>query len=72
VSSTASHSPNVGEPRRTSTTTSTIRPRPQRTSFAAPAPIWKCMPRTMCCPEREWLSWTISSGIPRSANTLRR
>ena len=55
-----------------STITSTIAPRAQRTSLAAPAPIWKCMPRTIPLPEREWLSCTISSGIPSSANTLRR
>ena len=45
-SSTPSHSPYVGEPRRRSTATSRIRPRAQRTSLATPAPIWKCMPRT--------------------------
>ena len=36
VSSKPSHWPNVGEPRRRSTTTSKIAPRPQRTSLAAP------------------------------------
>ena len=64
--------PNVGEPRRISTITSTIAPRAQRTSFAAPWPIWKCIPRTMPLRDREWLSCTISSGIPSSANTSRR
>ena len=68
-SSTPSHLPYVGEPLRRSTFTSTIRPRAQRTSFATPAPMWKCMPRTTPLLEREWLSWTNSSaaGIPASA-----
>ncbi len=71
-SSKPSQCPNVGEPRRRSTTTSKIAPRAQRTSFAAPAPIWKCMPRRTPREEREWLSCTISSVTPSSENSLRR
>jgi hypothetical protein len=51
------HSPNVGEPRRMSTITSTIVPVAQRTSLAAPPGLtWKCIPRTIPRPERDWLS----------------
>ena len=66
VRSKPSHCPKVGDPRRTSTTTSWIAPRPQRTSLAAPRPTEKCIPRTTPRREREWLSWTISSWIPSS------
>src|SRR3954470_9014967 len=53
-----------------STSTSTIEPRAQRTSFAMPR--WKCMPRSTPSREREWLFCTHSSSTPSSSNTLRR
>ena len=40
-----------------STITSTIVPVAQRTSLAAPPGLtWKCIPRTIPRPERDWLS----------------
>src|SRR3954447_24563009 len=71
-SSCASHLPYVGESRRMSTMTSTIVPRPQRTSLDAPAPTWKCIPRRTPRAEREWLSWMKSSAMPASARTFCR
>src|SRR4051794_16620466 len=69
---TASHSPNVGEPRRRSTTTSHTLPRATRTSFPCPGCVWKWIPRSVPRRDREWLSWTKSSGIPCSAATSAR
>src|SRR3954447_20384937 len=63
-SSTPSHSPNVGEPRRRSTTTSSTEPRAQRTSLPWPGCVWKWIPRTVPRRERDWLSWTKSDGTP--------
>src|SRR3954454_14212065 len=71
-SSNASHSPYDAEPGRMSTSTSTIAPRAQRTSFAAGGSTWKCMPRITPRADREWLSCTNSSRTPRRANALWR
>ena len=60
----ASHSPNVGEPRRRSTTTSSTRPRATRTSLPWPGWVWKWIPRSVPRREREWLSCTNSVGTP--------
>src|SRR5579875_451534 len=53
-----------------STTTSMIEPRSQRTSLLCPG--WKCMPRTIPWPEREWLSWTKLTLPSSSASTSAR
>ena len=71
-SSTPSHSPNVGEPRRRSTTTSSTRPRATRTSLPCPGCVWKWMPRSVPWREREWLSCTNSVGMPCSRATSAR
>ena len=63
-SSNPSHSPNVGEPRRRSTTTSSTRPRATRTSLPWPGCVWKCSPRSVPRREREWLSCRNSVGTP--------
>src|SRR3954466_5258750 len=67
-----SHSPNVGESRRRSTTTSQTLPRATRTSLAWPGCVWKWIPRSVPRREREWLSWTKSSGIPCAEATSAR
>ena len=71
-SSSASHSPKVGEPRRRSTTTSSTRPRAQRTSLPWPGSVWKWMPRSVPRREREWLSCTKAVGDAVLAPTRRR
>ena len=71
-SSTPSHSPKVGEPRRRSTTTSNTRPRATRTSFPWPGWVWKWMPRSVPWREREWLSCTKSVGMPYAVATSAR
>ena len=71
-SSTASHSPNVGEPRRRSTTTSSTRPRATRTSLPWPGCVWKWMPRRVPRREREWLSCTKSPATPCASHASAR
>jgi len=45
-------------------------PRTQRTSFACPG--WKCIPRMMRAPERDWLSWTNADSTPAAASASAR
>src|SRR5918992_5170633 len=72
-SSTApSHSPNVGDARRRSTTTSNTRPRATRTSLPCPGDVWKWTPRSVPRREREWLSCTKSAGTPCAAHASAR
>ena len=70
---TPSHSPNVGEPRRRSTTTSSTLPARAR-ARACPGPgcVWKWIPRSVPRREREWLSWTNSVGTPAAAQASAR
>src|SRR3954467_1800005 len=46
--------------------------RPQRSRLGAPRAVWKCIPRAMFLPEREWLSWMNSPGMPLASYTLRQ
>src|ERR671914_168879 len=71
-SSNASHSPNVGDPRRRSTATSSTRPRATRTSLPWPGEVWKWIPRTVPFREREWLSCTKSVATPCAAHASAR
>src|SRR5215213_11011943 len=71
-SSNDSHSPNVGDPRRRSTATSSTRPRAQRTSLPWPGWVWKWIPRTVPRRERDWLSWTNADGTPCSTHASSR